>query len=155
MPVTHVTNGVHMPTWDSAEADRVWDVGVRQEPLARSVAQARCKDCELRSDDSDLWDLRAESRRSFSLTTVRRLYARQSAARGAASEDVARAALVLDRRRLDPGILPAGFATYKRPNLLLHDPALAPQHPESNREHPVQLVLAGEGASHRMSRGKT
>src|SRR6202034_2545316 len=26
VPVTHVTNGVHMPTWDSAEADRLWEI---------------------------------------------------------------------------------------------------------------------------------
>jgi starch phosphorylase len=26
VPVTHVTNGVHMPTWDSAEADRLWEL---------------------------------------------------------------------------------------------------------------------------------
>ena len=26
MPVTHVTNGVHTPTWDSAAADRLWEV---------------------------------------------------------------------------------------------------------------------------------
>ena len=26
VPVTHVTNGVHTPTWDSAEADRLWEV---------------------------------------------------------------------------------------------------------------------------------
>ena len=24
MPVGHVTNGVHMPTWDSAAADDLW-----------------------------------------------------------------------------------------------------------------------------------
>ena len=24
IPVGHVTNGVHMPTWDSAEADELW-----------------------------------------------------------------------------------------------------------------------------------
>jgi starch phosphorylase len=25
VPIDHVTNGVHMPTWDSVEADRVWE----------------------------------------------------------------------------------------------------------------------------------
>ncbi len=24
VPIGHVTNGVHMPTWDSAEADEFW-----------------------------------------------------------------------------------------------------------------------------------
>jgi starch phosphorylase len=26
VPVTHVTNGVHTPSWDSAEADRLWEL---------------------------------------------------------------------------------------------------------------------------------
>ena len=34
VPVGHVTNGVHMPTWESADSDSGLDGGVREEPLA-------------------------------------------------------------------------------------------------------------------------
>ena len=34
IPVGHVTNGVHMPTWDSAAADELWTEACGQEPLA-------------------------------------------------------------------------------------------------------------------------
>ena len=36
VPVGHVTNGVHMPTWDSAPADDLWTQGLWQGPLARN-----------------------------------------------------------------------------------------------------------------------
>jgi glucan phosphorylase len=34
MPVGHVTNGVHMPGWDSAAADELLDGGLWKRPLA-------------------------------------------------------------------------------------------------------------------------
>ena len=91
--------------------------------------------------DSDLWELRAESRRIL-VHYVRRLYTRQSAARGAPKEDLARAAQILDANALTLGFA-RRFATYKRPNLLLHDPSRL-LNILMNREHPVQLVLAGK-----------
>ena len=34
VPIKHITNGVHFPSWDSAEADRYLDCGLRQGPVA-------------------------------------------------------------------------------------------------------------------------
>ena len=31
VPVSHITNGVHMPTWDSKEADEIWTAGCGKE----------------------------------------------------------------------------------------------------------------------------
>ena len=39
VPVGHVTNGVHMPTWDSAAADDLWTEACGKEPLARPDAK--------------------------------------------------------------------------------------------------------------------
>ncbi len=36
VPVGHVTNGVHMPSWDSAESDCLWTEVVRKRPMARA-----------------------------------------------------------------------------------------------------------------------
>jgi len=54
--------------------------------------------------DSDLWQLRADGRKIL-VDYVRKLYVRQLAARGAPSEDLARAALILDN-----DVLTLGFA---------------------------------------------
>ena len=75
--------------------------------------------------DDDLWELRSASRRQLVGMRARTRLARQLAAsRG-------------DRRRSEPGAAPVfdpnvltlgfarRFATYKRPNLLLHDPDAA------------------------------
>ena len=139
VPVTHVTNGVHMPTWDSAEADRVWTMACGKNRWRGALANM-LQDVSAVTD-SDLWELRAESRRIL-VHYVRRLYTRQSAARGAPKEDLARAAQILDANVLTLGFA-RRFATYKRPNLLLHDPARL-LNILTNREHPVQLVLAGK-----------
>jgi starch phosphorylase len=139
VPVTHVTNGVHTPTWDSSEADHLWELSCGKQcwygTLADTGNNIRA------ASDSDLWQLRADSRKNL-VEYVRRLYGRQLAARGASPEDLAQAALILDDNILTLGFA-RRFATYKRPNLLLHDPARL-VNILMNREHPVQLVLAGK-----------
>jgi len=139
VPVTHVTNGVHAPTWDSPEADRLWELTCGKhcwhETLVNMGRDFRA------ASDSNLWQLRADSRKTL-VEYVRRLYGRQLAGRGASSEDLAQAALILDDKILTLGFA-RRFATYKRPNLLLHDPARL-LNILMNRERPVQLVLAGK-----------
>ena len=139
VPVTHVTNGVHVPTWDSAEADRLWESTCSKNRWHGTLANM-VKDVSAVSD-SDLWQLRADSRKTL-VDYVRRLYVHQLAGRGASSEDLAQAALILDNNILTLGFA-RRFATYKRPNLLLHDPARL-LNILVNRERPVQLVLAGK-----------
>jgi glycogen phosphorylase len=139
VPVTHVTNGVHTPTWDSAEADRLWELTCGKDCWRGTLANT---DRDIRAaSDSDLWRLRGDNRKAL-VDYVRRLYVHQLAARGASSEDLARAALILDGNILTLGFA-RRFATYKRPNLLLHDPARL-LNTLVNREYPVQLVLAGK-----------
>ena len=139
VPITHVTNGVHNPTWDSVRADGLWEKLCGKgrwhsatESLERDVRQA---------NDSDLWQLRTDSRNTL-VDWVRKRHAQQVAARGASQEEVDRAAQVLD-----PGVLTLGFArrfaTYKRPNLLLHDSERLVRILTS-RERPVQIIVAGK-----------
>ncbi len=139
VPVTHVTNGVHTPTWDSPEADRLWELTCGKhcwhETLANMGRDFRA------ASDSSLWQLRGDSRKAL-VGYVRRFHGRHLAARGASSEDVAQASLILDENILTLGFA-RRFATYKRPNLLLHDPARL-LNILMNRERPVQLVLAGK-----------
>ena len=41
VPVGYVTNGVHMPTWDSAQADKLWTDSLWKRPLARNNGTPR------------------------------------------------------------------------------------------------------------------
>jgi starch phosphorylase len=139
VPVTHVTNGVHTPTWDSAPADRLWELHCGKQYWYGTLAD---KEKDIRAaGDFDLWQLRADSRKAL-VGYVRRLYGRQIAARGASPEDLAQAAQILDENTLTLGFA-RRFATYKRPNLLLHDQARL-LNILMNPERPVQLVLAGK-----------
>jgi starch phosphorylase len=139
VPVTHVTNGVHTPTWDSAEADRLWELHCGKEYWYGTLAD---KEKDIRAaGDSDLWQLRTDTCKDL-VAYVRRLYSRQLASRGASPEDLTQAAQVLDENALTLGFA-RRFASYKRPNLLLHDQARLIKI-LTNQERPVQLVIAGK-----------
>ena len=139
VPVTHVTNGVHTPTWDSAEADSLWELTCGKDRWRESMAGV--EECLRKGGDSDFWQLRASGRKSL-VQYVRKRYAHQLAERGASTEDLAQAAQALDNDALTLGFA-RRFATYKRPNLLLHDPQRLVRI-LTNRDRPVQLVLAGK-----------
>ena len=139
VPVGHVTNGVHMPTWDSAAADELWTnacskdrwLGVT-EPLEQGI---RCV------TDARLWQFRMTASQSF-VAYVRERLSRQLAISGASPEAVDGATQLLDCNALTLGFA-RRFATYKRPNLLLHDPERLLRL-LTNPQRPVQLIVAGK-----------
>jgi glycogen phosphorylase len=139
VPITHVTNGVHTPTWDSAQADKVWEAACGKK---RWYEEMDSVESDFRKvSDADLWQLRTDSRNSL-VNYVRSLHARQTAIRGASAEEISKADQALDPNTLTLGFA-RRFATYKRPNLLLYDPQRL-MSILTNRNHPVQLVLAGK-----------
>jgi len=139
VPVTHVTNGVHAASWDSAEADRLWESACGKRCWCGTLADM---EKEIRAvSDFNLWQLRADNRKNL-VEYVRRLDVRQLASQGESPEAVAQAAQVLDENVLTLGFA-RRFAAYKRPNLLLHNPARLIGI-LTNQERPVQLVLAGK-----------
>jgi starch phosphorylase len=139
VPIGYVTNGVHMPTWDSAEADALWTGSCGKD---RWSGAAGCLEDKIRGlSDASLWQFRTAARNSLVEYTRGRL-SRQLAASGASPGAVEAA-----RHLFHPDVLTLGFArrfaSYKRPNLLLRDPArlLAIL---TNPNRPVQLILAGK-----------
>ena len=139
VPVTHVTNGVHVPTWDCPEADKLWESACGKK---RWHGMTEDLGDEIRSvSDTDLWQLRAATRASL-VDYVRKLHVRQLAGRGASFEECSRGAQVLDPNTLTLGFA-RRFATYKRPNLLLRDPERLTRL-LTNKDRPVQLILAGK-----------
>jgi starch phosphorylase len=139
IPITYVTNGVHMPSWDSPEADRIWTTACGKD---RWIGTLENVEQDLRkASDSELWQLRAEARRSLVQYTRERL-AQQLAGHGASLLEVERAKQILDLNTLTLGFA-RRFATYKRPNLLLHDPQRLIRI-LTDQQKPVQLILAGK-----------
>ncbi len=139
VPVTHITNGVHMPTWDSADADRLWEAACGKDRW-RGTMEGLEENCRS-IPDSDIWQLRAQGRKSL-VEYVRKQYVRQLAGEGASTEDLAHAAQALDTDILTL-VFARRFAPYKRPTLLLKDPERL-ERILTNRDRPVQLVLAGK-----------
>jgi glycogen phosphorylase len=140
VPVTHVTNGVHVPTWDSEDADRLWEAACGDERWHWTISEME-QDFRACMSDSQLWQLRAKARKSL-IEYVRRRLQRQLEGHGASPEAIAEAAKVLDPNTLTLGFA-RRFATYKRPNLLLHDTERLARM-LTHRERPVQLILAGK-----------
>jgi starch phosphorylase len=139
VPVGNVTNGVHMPSWDSAAADDLWTEACGKD---RWLGTTETLEQDVRRiSDARLWQFRIAASQSL-VEYARERLSRQLTASGASPEAVDRA-----KHLFDPKILTLGFArrfaTYKRPNLLLHDPERLLRL-LTDRERPVQLILAGK-----------
>ena len=139
VPVGHVTNGVHMPSWDSAEADALWTEYCDKK---RWLGMTENLEGKIRcAPDDRLWQLRADARKSL-VGYVRERLSKQLAASGRASEEIGSTQQIFDANTLTLGFA-RRFATYKRPNLLLYDPErLLRILTDPNR--PVQLIIAGK-----------
>jgi glycogen phosphorylase len=139
VPVGHITNGVHMPTWGSRLAEDLWQGGCGTDCWQSSDGAAMA--AIRRISDADLWRFRNEARAG--LIDSARAYLSRMLLISGESLEVAHSATQL----LDPKVLTLGFArrfaTYKRPNLLLRDPARLLRL-LSNPDRPVQLIIAGK-----------
>ena len=139
VPIGHVTNGVHMPSWDSAESDDLWTNACGKDRWL-GTTEALEQDIR-RTSDAALWQLRAVATRSL-VEYARERLSRQLAVSGASPEAVDGA-----KHLFDPDALTLGFArrfaTYKRPNLLLYDRERLLRL-LTNSERRVQLILAGK-----------
>ncbi len=139
IPIGHVTNGVHMPTWDSAPSDDLWTEACGKN---RWLGTTEALDQNIRRlPDDRLWQFRAAATKSL-VEYARERLSRQLTASGASQGEVD-----LAKQLFDPNALTLGFArrfaTYKRPNLLLRDP-MRLLRLLTNPERPVQLIIAGK-----------
>ena len=139
VPVSHVTNGVHVPTWNSPEAHQLWKGSCGQDCWHGDLGGM---DVRFRATaDAPIWNMRNAARKSL-IEYVRVRYSRQVAIEGGSSSDIAAAEHVFNENVLTLGFA-RRFATYKRPNLLLRDPARLTRI-LGNRDRPVQLLIAGK-----------
>jgi starch phosphorylase len=139
VPVGHVTNGVHMPTWDSAPADDLWTGACGKD---RWLGTTKTLEQDIRKvSDSRLWQFRTAASKSL-VEYARERLSLQLISSGALPEEVDRAKHLFDPNALTLGFA-RRFATYKRPNLLLHNRARLLRL-LSNPNRPVQLIIAGK-----------
>jgi starch phosphorylase len=139
VPIAHVTNGVHVPSWVGAPMRRLLDrhLGAGWPRRAADPVTFAAIDA---IPAEELWAVRSEQRRML-VDYVRDRSQLQRIARGDPRERVEAAA-----RAFDPDVLTLGFArrlaTYKRLHLLLHD--VQRSFALLRGERPVQLLLAGK-----------
>jgi len=139
VPIGHVTNGVHMPTWDSAPADNLWTGACGK---GRWLGSSENLERDIRRiSDTTLWKFRTGATKSL-VEYARGRLSRELAGSGASAEAVDEAKHLFDPNALTLGFA-RRFATYKRPNLLLHDRQRLLRL-LSNPERPVQLIIAGK-----------
>jgi len=139
IPVGHVTNGVHVPTWDSAEADALWTRACGKD---RWLGTTETLEHDIRRvSDIDLWQFRNVTSTTL-IEFARERLSRQLTASGASPAEVEEAKHLFDPNALTLGFA-RRFASYKRPNLLLHDPERLLRL-LSNSQRPVQLIIAGK-----------
>ncbi|MEV7636368.1 alpha-glucan family phosphorylase [Pseudarthrobacter enclensis] len=136
VPITSVTNGVHVPTWVDSRISKL----ARDQFGSEAEANGRW-DLAYNVSDADVWALRRELRSAL-VDDVRRRLRASWKKRGAADAE-----LGWTEHVLDPDVLTIGFArrvpTYKRLTLMLREPerlkALL-----LHKDHPIQLVIAGK-----------
>jgi glycogen phosphorylase len=139
VPIGHVTNGVHVPTWLGAPMRELFDAHLPADWRHRQSDPETWEPAR-RLPDGDLWAARGRQRAEL-VEFVRSRSIADRVGRGDVREYVGAAA-----GAFDPEVLTIGFArrvaTYKRLDLLIRDPEWTLT--LLGGERPVQVVLAGK-----------
>lgn len=137
VPITHVTNGVHAPTWIAPELQELLD---RRLPPGWRAGDPGAWAAVEGIPDGELWAVR-NALRTRLVEFVRRKTVGDRLARGETIPYVEAAASTFD-----PEVLTLGFArrvaAYKRLDLLIRDPSRALALLQGPRR--LQLVIAGK-----------
>jgi len=140
IPIGHITNGVHIPSWLAYPMQMLYDKYLGPEWHSR-MGEPEVWQGVYDIDPGELWETHNALKNRL-IEFVRRRVSRQCRRR---NED--QAAVEAARNVLDPGALTIGFArrfaTYKRANLILHNiDRLVRLLEDENR--PVQFIFAGK-----------
>jgi starch phosphorylase len=140
VPITHVTNGVHIPTWTSSETSLLFEryIGPDWHMAVGNVDNGHRLD---EMYDEELWHAH-EINRARLIRACRRRMADQYGRRNAPITVMKEVESVLDQDILTIAFA-RRFATYKRANLLLKDPERL-EAMINSEDHPVQFIFAGK-----------
>ena len=140
IPISHVTNGIHVPTWISEENHQLFERYLGPEWIKHLLKD----DFASKIDeiyDEELWHAH-ELNRTRLIRVCRDRMARHYEQINAPRRIIEDAERVLDKNVLTIGFA-RRFATYKRANLILQDPerleALL-----TDKDRPIQIIYAGK-----------
>jgi glycogen phosphorylase len=140
VPIGHITNGVHVPSWLAPQTFRLYDRHLGTNWHQQSSEAKIWLGIE-NVDDGELWETHLNLKSQL-IEFVRRRAVDQAARRGESPEVLQRLERVLSPDALTIGFA-RRFATYKRANLILTDiEKLASMVNDPKR--PVQFVFAGK-----------
>lgn len=140
VPIGHITNGVHVPSWLAPQMFRLYDRHLGA-GWSEHSGESRIWEGIEDIDDAELWETHL-SLKARLLDFVRRRAVEQSKVRGESAESLARLSKVLSPDALTIGFA-RRFATYKRANLLLSDIERL-GNMVNDPKRPVQFVFAGK-----------
>ena len=144
IPIGHITNGVHVPSWLAPQMSRLYDrhLGVGWQG---KTSWLRTWEPIEKLDDGELWETHLSLKAQL-IDFVRRRAREQAERRGEPEETLHRLSKVLSPDALTIGFA-RRFATYKRANLILADiQRLAAMVNDPKR--PVQFLFAGKAHPH-------
>ncbi|MBN2433325.1 MAG: alpha-glucan family phosphorylase [Acidobacteria bacterium] len=140
VPIQHITNGVHIPSWISHEMGSLYQRYLGPK-WTEDPDNERVWERIDRIPDSELWRTH-ERRRERLVAFTRQRLRQQLINRGASRREIDLASEVLNPEALTIGFA-RRFATYKRGNLILRNPdrlsAIL-----NHSERPVQIIFAGK-----------
>ncbi len=138
VPIGYVTNGVHMPSWNSINSSQLWKEFCG---TCRFMGTESLENDFRKVPDARIWKMRNEGRKEL-IDYARTRLVKMMEARNEDPERIEIAKHVFDPNTLTLGFA-RRFATYKRPNMLLHDKERLLRI-LTNPQRPVQLMISGK-----------
>jgi starch phosphorylase len=144
VPIGHITNGVHVPSWLAPQMCRLYDRHLGVGWQSHSAAARTWEHIE-NVDDGELWETHL-SLKSQLIDFVRRRAREQAERRGEGQATLQQLGKVLSPDALTIGFA-RRFATYKRANLVLADMERLGSM-VNDPKRPVQFLFAGKAHPH-------
>jgi starch phosphorylase len=140
VPISSITNGIHIRTWISEEMRHLFDRYLGIEWFNKPGDESIWKHIK-KIPEAELWRTH-ERRRERLVGFTRKRLAEQLRKKGASESEISRADEVLDPEALTIGFA-RRFATYKRGTLILRDLERL-EKILNNKDRPVQIIFAGK-----------
>lgn len=144
VPIGHITNGVHVPTWLAPEMHQTYSRYLGPNWFVKSGEPEVWGNIE-KVDDAELWETHVALKAQL-ISFVRQAASRQAARRGESPEVVEAMSRALSLDALTIGFA-RRFATYKRANLVFQDLERMAEL-VSDPRRPIQFVFAGKAHPH-------
>lgn len=140
VPISYVTNGVHVPTWIAPEIHKLLEKYIGPDILIKHDDMDIWRSID-KIPDNEFWAVRQNLRRKLVHIVVQRaqkLWSNENVT----AEQVLAAGSLLDSETLTIGFV-RRFAEYKRPGLIFSDIERL-KRLLNNQWHPVQVIFAGK-----------